>query len=255
MSDSDSEFKLKNPPIVEVVLDIDCDFPPSFDLTEVEGSLRDALRETYPKLHQQLMQEHRIEATETEAKHAVRHTRQALQFLTADEKQLVQARIGGFSFNRLTPYTGLDDYMAEIERTWSIFVGLAKPVAIRRVSLRTINRLVLPIEENERVNLGRYIKNAPKLPDEDGMDGTGFLTQYSAVEKGSQNGLTVVLTTQPVEGKGFPIIFDIDVSVEEVSLDEPSDWLGITKIIKSLRSLKNRVFKNTLTQECLSLYQ
>lgn len=252
---SDSELKLKNPPIVEVVLDIDCDFRPSFDLTEIEGSLRDALRETYPKLRQQLVQEHTIEATEAEAKHAVRHTRQALQFLTEDEKQLVQARIGGFSFNRLAPYSTLDDYMAEIERTWSIFMRLAKPVTIRRVSLRTINRLVFPLEENGSVELDHYLKNVPKLPDEDGMEGTGFLSQYSAIEKGTRNSLTVVLTTQPGDAKDYPVIFDINVSADEVSVAEPSDWLGITKIIESLRCLKNRVFKNTITQQCLSLYQ
>ncbi len=255
MSDSASELKLKNPPIVEVVLDIDCDFRPSFDLTEVEGPLRDALRETYPKLRQQLVHEHTIEATEAEAKHAVRHTRQALQFLTDDEKQLVQARIGGFSFNRLAPYTGLDDYMAEIERTWLIFVGLAKPVTLRQISLRTINRLVLPLDAGGTVELEDFLNNAPKLPDEDGMEGAGFLSQYSAVEKATRNTLTVVLAAQPGDGKSYPVIFDINVSADGVGVVDPADWSGITKGIESLRGLKNRVFKNTLTPRCLSLYQ
>ena len=72
---------------------------------------------------------------------SVRRGIQALQFLHADEKQLVQVRAQGFSFNRLAPYTSLDDYLPEIERTWHLFVGLASPVQIRVVQLRYINRI------------------------------------------------------------------------------------------------------------------
>ena len=46
---------------------------------------------------------------------------QSLQFLHEDEKQLVQVMAQGFSFNRLAPYTSLDDYLPVIQRTWELF--------------------------------------------------------------------------------------------------------------------------------------
>ena len=45
---------------------------------------------------------------------SVRGALAAFQFLQTDEKQLVQVRALGFSFNRLAPYTGFDELLAEV---------------------------------------------------------------------------------------------------------------------------------------------
>lgn len=252
---SDHDLKLKTPPIVEAVLDIDCDLPPTFDLVAVEGAARAAFREPYEKCRVQLMQEHRIEATAEEAKHAVRHTRQSLQFLTADERQLVQVRSGGFSFNRLAPYQTLDDYLPEIERVWGVYVGLVQPIAVRRMNIRVINRILLPLGQKRSVELNDYLKIGPKLADEEGMVATGFLNQYSAIEKGTGNHLAVVLTGQPIDADAYPIILDITVSADVQQEAVSGDWQSLAIVIDSLRSLKNRVFKNTVTDQCLNLFQ
>src|SRR3954462_6459616 len=99
---SASEFKLLTPPIVEAVVDIDCDMPPSFDGRPLEARAREYYRDKYPKFRAQLMQEHKIEAKpNAEPKMTVRKEIRALQFLQEDQKQLVQLRSDGFSFNRL----------------------------------------------------------------------------------------------------------------------------------------------------------
>ena len=252
---SDHELILKNPPIVEAVLDIDCDLPPTFDLVAVESAAREAFRDPYKNFRVQLMQEHTIEATGEEAKHAVRHTRQALQFLTEDERQLVQVRTGGFSFNRLAPYRTLDVYLPEIERAWGVYRKLTYPIAVRRINIRMINRILIPLRENRSVELNDYFNVGPKLADEENMVATGFLNQYSAIEKETGNQLSVVLTGQPFDADAYPIIFDITVSADIRTGDEPSDWRSLCTTISSIRSLKNRVFKNTITERCLNLFQ
>jgi uncharacterized protein (TIGR04255 family) len=55
----------------------------------------------------------------------------AFQFLKNDEKQLVQFRNEGFSFNRLAPYTTLDDYLPQIKKNWEIYRIVAAPSEIR----------------------------------------------------------------------------------------------------------------------------
>src|SRR5882724_4374161 len=132
------ELKLKHPPIVEAVLDIDCDLPPAQDLAALETLAHERLKESYPKLTRQWLQEHQIEAgLDAGLKaHSSRHALQALRFHQVGDQQLVQVRAQGYSFNRLAPYTALDDYLEEIEKTWRIYVELAMPTQVRQLRLR-----------------------------------------------------------------------------------------------------------------------
>lgn len=248
-----SQLKLSHAPIVEAVLDVDCDMPPAFDLAALEGKLQDAFREEYPKFRTQYLEEYRIERKgDQPSKHSAKRAIQAFQFLQNDEKQLVQVRTQGFSFNRLAPYSTLDEYLPEIERAWGLFATIISPVQIRIVRLRYINRILLPFA-NERVELERYLKVSPRLPEEDRLQFAGFLNQHAAVEVGTGHQVNIVLTSQPRENDNLPVILDICVASEGTAT--PEDWVWILAKVQSLRALKNRVFRNTLTDQCLTLFQ
>jgi uncharacterized protein (TIGR04255 family) len=250
---SDTEFKLLRAPIIEAVLDVDCDMPPGFDLAALEGALRDRFRDKYPKFRQQLMQEHTFEAKpDAPPKMSVRHALQSLQFLQEDGKQIVQVRAQGFAFNRLAPYATLDAYLPEVERAWRLFVLIAAPIQIRTVRLRYINRILIPMTDN-RVKLEDYLKVYPRLPDEDRLTFIGFLNQHTAVEKDTGNQINIVLTTQPSQDNTLALIFDITVAANAAA--EVENWAWLLGQIQALRGLKNRVFRNTLTERCLNLFQ
>ncbi|MEI7451555.1 MAG: TIGR04255 family protein, partial [Desulfomonile sp.] len=183
---------------------------------------------------------------------SVRHALQSLQFFQEGEKQIVQVRAQGFSFNRLAPYANLDVYLPEIERTWRLFISFATPVQIRNVRLRYINRILLPMVDG-KVNLEAYLKVGPRLPDEDKLTFTGFLNQHTALEKDTGNQINIVLTTQPPQDKMLPLIFDITAASNGTAEVENRTWLLAQ--IQTLRDLKNRVFRNTLTEQCLRLFQ
>ena len=250
---SASNLKLLHPPIVEAVLDVDCDMPPTFDLVALEQAAREAFQGQYPEFRAQFLEEHQIEQKAGQPiQVSARRRLQAFQFLQEDEKQLVQVRMQGFSFNRLTPYTSLDDYLPEIERMWSLFAHIASPIQIRIVRLRYINRILLPLI-NGRVELEDYLKVGPRLPDEDRLRFAGFLNQYVAVEVDTGHQVNVVLTSQPPGSDKVPIIFDISVASAETA--DPENWAWLLTKIQSLRHLKNRIFRNTLTEPCLNLFQ
>lgn len=250
---NDSHLQLTSAPIVEAVLDVDCDLPASIDVSSLEASAQTRLCDVYPKFRKRFVQEMQFETKDGEApKVSARHELQALQYLAEDEKQLVQLRPQGYSFNRLAPYTSLDDYLPEIERTWNLFVHLAAPLQVRLIRLRFINRILLPAV-NGSVNLDEYLKLGPRLPDEANLTFSGFFNQHSAVEVATGNAVNITMATQPMEGDKLPVILDIDAHY--AGNMEPADWAQITARIQSLRRLKNLVFKNSLTDPCLNLFQ
>ena len=250
---SASHFTLLHPPIVEAVLDVDCDMSPAFDLAALEKTAREAFGDQYPKFRAQFLQEHQIEQKAGQPMQvSARRRLQAFQFLQEDEKQLVQVRTQGFSFNRLAPYTSLDDYLPEIERVWSLFASIIAPVQIRVVRLRYINRILLPLI-NGSLELEHYLKVGSRLPDEDHLRFASFLNQYAAVEVDTGHQVNIVLTSQPLENDRVPIIFDIGVVSAETAA--PENWAWLLAKTQSLRHLKNRIFRNTLTEQCLNLFQ
>ena len=221
---SEASLFLPNAPIVEAIVDINCDTPP-VDLLELESRAAAAFQDGYPKSRKQVTQRHKIQIHKDPSElseNLVREEISALQFLSTDERQLVQVRQEGFSFNRLAPYTILDDYLAEIERTWGIFRTLTQPAQIRRIGLRFINRLFLPTIGGQ-VELNDYLRTSPRLPDEATLEFIGFLNQHAAIEVGTQNHVNITLLMQELEGDKLPLIFDIEAYRASIKAD-PKSW-------------------------------
>lgn len=244
---SADRFRLDQPPIIEAVVEIQCDLPPALDLLRIQDQAKSRFRNGYPKARRQVVQSHELHvqpATPSEVG--------AMQFLTEDEKQLVQIRVEGYSFNRLAPYSSLDDYLPEIERTYGIFRELAEPIQIRRIGLRYINRLLLPTIDG-RVDLSDYLRVSPHLPDENTLLFLGFFNQHSAVEVATGNRVNITLAMESLERDRLPLIFDIDAF--DPTVRPPDDWSAVREAIDSLRRLKNNVFEKTLSDRCLNLYR
>jgi uncharacterized protein (TIGR04255 family) len=125
-------------------------------------------------------------------------------------------------------------------------------VRVRRMALRYINRILLPAE-NGRIELEQYLTVGPHFPKDDRLTYLGFLNQYSAIEPLTQNALTMTLSSQPVEEEQLPVIFDIEARRDFSA--QPEHWNELRKVILSLRSLKNRVFRRTLSNQCLNLFR
>lgn len=246
-------LKLRNAPIVEAVLDVDCHLRSDFNLAAVEAQAFERFCDRYPKCRKQFLQEFRIEANAASPSGlTARQAIQALQFLQDDEQQLVQVRAQGFSFNRLAPYSTLDDYLPEIERAWRLYVELAAPVETRVVRLRYINRMPLPLEAGE-IKLDEFLKIGPRVADPETLKLAGFLIQQNAIEKGTEHEINVVLTAQNPENGVLPVI--LDITAASPLREEPGNWPVVRQTVVSLRRLKNRLFQSTLTDKCLQLFQ
>jgi uncharacterized protein (TIGR04255 family) len=246
-------IKLKSAPIIEAVVDFECDMPVLPDFKMLERPARDAYRSTYERFHPVFMQEHSVDISPEAPKVSVKDQGiQGYRFFQSDQKQLVQVRATGFSFNRLAPYGSFDDYIPEIQRTWNLFLDFAKPVGVRFVRLRYVNRILLPLGESG-VGLGDYFKICPHLPDEEQLIFTGFFNQHAAKERDTGHDVSIVLASQLIENGRLPVLFDITVADSRPA--DPKNWLELRDRMASLRRLKNEVFYNTLTQRCIDLFQ
>lgn len=248
------EVKFSKPPIIEAIVDIDCDLPPGQDFAGLEAPARDTFRSAYPRMRKQHVQElHVTTKTGGPLEPTVRSQRiQSFQFLTPDEKQLIQVRAQGYSFNKLSPYTTLDDYLPEIERTWTAYCAVATPLQIRTVRLRYINRILLPMTEG-KCRLDDYIRAAPQLPDGGRLALTGFVTQRAAVETSTGLDVNIVLAAQKPDGDKLPVILDICVTANEPG--ECADLAWLLKRIVANRGLCNHIFEESVTELCLNLFQ
>lgn len=244
--------KLRNPPIVEAVLDIGCDLPPTLDWAELRDAALSAYRGSYPKFQPLLSGRPLTGGTVAPAPPKVgTGGMPALQFFHEDGKQLVQVRPGGYSFNRLSPYAGFDEYLPEIKRTWELFLGIANPKVIRALRLAYINRINLPVD-GPAVNIAKYLRTV-QLPSNPGLALAGFLNNFKLAEEGTGNVADVVLTALSPETGHLPVILTIAASRAESG--DPHDWLWIAENIQCLRALKNRIFRGIVTEECLKLFE
>lgn len=249
---SETPFFLSTAPIVEAVIDIDCDLPPGLDVEALDAAGKAAFGNHYPRAQRRMLQAHQVIVLPGQAPTiSSQQGWQANQYLTEDGKQLVQVRPNGYSFNRLAPYTNLDDYLPEIERTWQIFVGIAQPIVCRMVRMRYINRIALPMEGG-RVDLDRFLESSPRPVDEQRLQLTGFFEQQTLIEAATGHQAIVVRTAQPVNAEQLPVILDITVTA--TGDVEPGDWTAISGKIAQLRDLKNLIFRKGLTEQCLQLF-
>ncbi len=251
-----SSPRLTHPPIVEMVVDIDCDLPADIKFADLEGRARERYLDRYPGFRRRLRQPPR--SGDSHQPLNIGEATAAFQLL-GEEPQLVQLRRDGFSFNRFAPYTDLDEYLPEIERTWRIFVDLVSPVTIRRIGLRYINRILLPSGEGI-VNLDEYLCLDSKLPEEIALKFTSVLNEYSAIEDvtGHEVKVRMVIDERETlpwlrENQPLPVIFDIAGSHRE-SYD-PQIWENIESTIFALRRMANAIFRSSLTERCLNLFR
>lgn len=251
--EDEAPLKLRNAPIVEAILDIDCDMRPDFDFERAVNRAAESFKPSYPVQRARHFTEHQIKQDgPTDPQFSIRSGIDASQFFAKDEKQLVQLRRQGFSFNRLAPYTSLDDYMREMERTWAIYADVVRPLTIRAIRLRYINRIMLPLGDGG-LELDHYLRLGPRTPAGGRLTLSNFMNRNSVIDHETGHQATVMLASEAATADKLPMIFDITTTY--ASSPDSLEWCDIEPIVQSLRELKNYLFKGTLTNDCMELFQ
>lgn len=253
MGEQTSSFaQYRNPPIIEAVVDIDCDLPAAFKLPEIEEATAAAFKDRYPIAQTRHMEQYTFTPTPGgPPAQSVRSGIQAFQCFNEDKDQIVQVRAEGFTFNRLQPYKSLDDLLPEIERAWAIYRGLVSPIEVKAIRLRCINRIQLPLTSGS-LDFDDYFTIGPRLPGGDEFSVGQFLIQFVVIERATKCFANVRLAPQPPTTEHLPVVLDIEaIRQRNIDVDQ---WSEIKDQITQLRSLRNRVFEGSIKQTTRELF-
>lgn len=243
--------KLRNPPIVEAVVDFDCDMPLHYDLSKEHDRIKQDLFEDYPNVEPIHKTAFSFQFDPALPKSEIEQSLEAIRFRSQDSKQIVQYRNSGFSFNRLAPYSSYEDYAGEILDRWMQFVQLANPVVLRTLRLRYINSLNLPIAVGGK-EYQKYLNCAVVL-EGDGFRSDDFLLRLNVASDTEPINGVVVSVAQPRTRTHSPVTLDVAVQMDVAC--EVDDVNAIQSSLESLRRFKNRLFASVITSDLLALLE
>lgn len=242
---------LPNAPITEALIDIRIKAKEDFDIARFL-TLHDAISDQYPKKKTRHKWEGRFEFKKGETPITAGTEKiDGYIFTSADGKQIFQARIDGFTFNRLKPYDKWETFRDEAFRLWQLYKDLVSPEIIR-VAVRFINKIDIPLSPQAVLDFDNYLTGGPIVPKGLPQGISSFLTRV--VIRDPEIDASAIITQafeQIIDPKYVPIILDIDVFKQKETIKEEEAWQALEK----LRHFKNRIFFSSITDKTKELFQ
>lgn len=241
---------LPKAPIREAVLDIQVTAPKNTSLRQLE-SIHEQIKDQYPGKRPRKRIEARFDVATGLFESAPEKT-DGFVFLSQDQRQLLQVRLDGFTVHRLAPYATWDGLRDEAKRLWAMYRGAVRPEEIRRIALRYVNRLELPLPIHD---FKEYLRIKPDIPD-DLPHAVSAL--FMRLEVPQPRGAIAIIseTIEQVEerssGHVLPFILDIDVIRQETVAPDAGD---LWEKFEHLRDIKNQIFFGTITPKAEALFK
>lgn len=239
-----------NPPITEAIFDIRVTLPKDTKLEKLL-SFQELVSEEFPvkKDRHKWEGKFKFDLVNPSAG-ATTHEIDGYLFHAVNNQKIVQARLDGFTFNKLKPYTKWELFSSEAFSLWEKYVKIAEPVAITRLALRYINRIEIPLPFKD---FSEYILTRPELGDGIPSGISDFLFRL-VIPNAEVQAVAVITETidknNPVSDK-LPLILDIDVFKD---VNWPLDNKKIMETMEALRDFKNTVFLSSLTDRTKELF-
>lgn len=248
-----NEFEIfPNSPITEAIFDIRAKLPDGSDLNifqNFQEKIKDRFEDRKTRHHFQA--EIKLVPGKDESAPVIpRGKADGYLFRSANENKIVQARLDGFTFNKLKPYENWKNFYGEARSLWELYKKIINPIRVDRIGLRYINRIEMPIpfaDFNEYILTNPHV--APELP-----QALSHFFMRIEIPNDEIGALALIILTiqKPNELNKLPLIFDIDVFKNANYSDEMSEMWGD---FNNLRNFKNEIFFNSLTDKAKELFR
>lgn len=241
----------KNAPITEALLDIRVNLASDFNPDNLE-KLYEEIKKDFPIKQVNTLWEAVFEAKRGEKPQVSSNDRNnGYLFKSQDGSRIFQARIDGFTFNRLKPYDSWDGFSGEAKKLWNLYSKFAKPEKIKRLALRYINLIEIPQSSDD---LSEYFITGPDIAPGLPQGLADFFVRLMIPDHETKNVAIINETVDKskLNDKIFPLIFDVDVFRV---LDQGASDKEVWEIFESLRDYKDKIFMNSFTEKAKKLFR
>lgn len=244
--------RLTKAPIKEALIDIRVKLSNDFDVKKID-SVYEKIKETYPDKQEQTVSQVQFQKQPDKESFKSFTKINGYRYISISKDKIFQARLAGFTFNRLPPYTNWEELRNEARRLWLLYREVTSPEIITRVALRYINNLNIPMPI---IDFGDYLAAPPVLPEGLPQGLNSFLIRLNihVPELEANAIITQALEPMPVEPTKIPVILDIDVfkeKTEGTGIEEGEAW----DLLEKMRHFKNEVFFKFITGKLKEIYK
>lgn len=237
-----------NPPITEAIIDLRVELPETVKVADLEKA-HAGEESAYPIKKNRILAIGQIQVGEQVAA-AARSKHIGFLFISMDGKQLFQARLDGFSMNRLAPYENWDVFCAEARRLWDRYRSVAKPKKLLRLAVRYINRLDLPLPVPD---LKDYLRTVPEISPDLPQNLEGYFLHLRIPMGDIKSTLLVNQTIIEASGPNIvSVVLDNDIYRDD---DVPQNDDAVWSFFEELRARKNEVFESSITDRARELFK
>jgi uncharacterized protein (TIGR04255 family) len=238
----------QQPPLIEAL----CEFQftsENWDWT-IPGLVYQKIQTPYSIKRQMKMVEFELQTKSSGINPRVRDDVDRMQFLTPDEKSLVQVGQNMLAINFLRPYPKWGSFRERIAEMLGIYKDIAQPAAIKRIGLRYINQIEIPASV---FNLNNYFNLQPKLPAQiPNQFGSVFMRVEIPYQK--DNGVLVLIfaSTPSALPDISSFILDLDFATSgehNCQFDNYQDW------IDKAHNYVETAFESCVTDQARQLFQ
>lgn len=253
MGDKMNDFHIfPNAPITEAILDIKAKLPDGVGLNifdEFQENIKDRFKDR--KTKHSFQAQLRFSPGKDELTPIIPKSKtEGYIFHSKNENKIVQARLDGFTFNKLRPYEDWNKFHSEARELWELYDKIIKPISVDRIALRYINRIEIPLPFDD---FSEYILTNPQIAPGLHQSLSHFLMRIE-IPNNAIGAIAIITQTiqKPTESQKLPLIFDIDVIKTDSYTEKRSDMWNDFNL---LRRFKNEIFFNSITEKTKELFK
>jgi uncharacterized protein (TIGR04255 family) len=237
----------ENAPISEALIDIRVQFSGTVTLETLQ-SIHDRVKDKYPRIDKRIYVQGQFLAG-TDVGAVAKQTDMGYAFISADGKQVFQARLDGFTFSRLRPYGTWRELRDESRRLWSVYCEVANPSATTRVAVRYVNQIDIPLPHVEYKD---YFRTAPEVSPDLPQGLSSFFMQLQFPQPDFDGMLILTqLAIPPPRPDTSSVVLDLDVFRQS---QEPVSEDALWPLLETLRDRKNDFFEGCITDKTRELF-
>lgn len=168
-----------------------------------------------------------------------------------DQADIAIIMQNGLTVARLAPYQGWDPLYKKFVNAWKSWKKVAKTKPISRIGVRYINRIDIPLNRENKIELEDYLTFYPKAPELSHSPMTEYLIRVTQPIN-SQWAATMTSTLLPPPLiNHISLLLDIDIFRTE---NIPFKDEDLSAVIVEARNIKNTAFQSCITAKAMELF-